>query len=231
MNYDAVIFDLFGTLIDFLSVEQYREWDRKMAVALSAPVDEFPRLWFATLHDRNAGYLPTMEEEILHVCHLLGLSPDSSSVAEAIKTRLNMHRLNLAPKPDAVPTLTALRSMGLKTGLLSDAPLDVPAIWPETPFAALMDAAVFSCEERTTKPDPALYATTCKRLGVQAERCLFVGDGGSQELTGAVNAGMTGVLVRTSYGLAFEKYAPEAKTWTGPAITALTEVFSIVRQN
>ena len=35
-----------------------------------------------------------------------------------------------------------------------------------------------------------------RRLGVKAEECLFVGDGGSDELPGAKNAGMTALQAK-----------------------------------
>jgi putative hydrolase of the HAD superfamily len=229
LRYDAVIFDLFGTLIDFLPAEDYRRSDERMAFALSAPPAAFRRLWLAALHDRNAGSLPTMEDEMLHICSRLGLAPDPTAVAEANQRRLELARLNLMPKPGAVETLSGLRSLGCRTCLLSDCPWEIPALWPETPFADLMDATVFSCDERITKPNPALYEAACSRLGVVASRCLYVGDGGSFELNGAAEFGMSPLLIRTEYGPEFIRYQPEADVWTGASISDLTEILTLVR--
>jgi putative hydrolase of the HAD superfamily len=228
LRYDAVIFDLFGTLIDFLPNEEYRKSDEQIALALSAPVANFRRLWLGTLHDRNAGNQPTMNEEVLHVCRRLGLCPDAEALAEANERRLDIMRLNLKPKMGAIETLSGLRALGCKTCLLSDCPMEIPALWPETPFADLMDAAVFSCDERITKPNPDLYEAACSRLGVIASRCLYVGDGGSFELTGAAEFGMNPILIRTAYGPEFVRYQPEADVWTGPAISDLTEILGLV---
>ena len=38
-----------------------------------------------------------------------------------------------------------------------------------------------------------MYAETCDRLGIDPTACLYVGDGGSHELSGATAAGMTAV--------------------------------------
>jgi len=54
---------------------------------------------------------------------------------------------------------------------------------------------VFSCEVGLAKPDPAIYHLAAARLGVEPAECLFVGDGGSDELSGAGAAAMTPVLL------------------------------------
>lgn len=41
------------------------------------------------------------------------------------------------------------------------------------------------------KPDAKIYHLACQRLHVVPGHALFVGDGGSDELVGATNAGMT----------------------------------------
>ena len=44
------------------------------------------------------------------------------------------------------------------------------------------------------KPDIHIYELAMRRLGVPPEICLFVGDGGSDELYGAKSAGMKTVF-------------------------------------
>lgn len=41
------------------------------------------------------------------------------------------------------------------------------------------------------KPDKQIYLLPCERLGVALEEAVFVGDGGSTELEGAAEAGLT----------------------------------------
>ena len=50
------------------------------------------------------------------------------------------------------------------------------------------DDAVFSCNVGLLKPDKQIYELAMKRLNVLPEQCLFVGDGGSNELCGAKSA-------------------------------------------
>ena len=55
MKYDAVIFDLFGTLIENFTSEGYRVVLAEMANALCLPADQFLKAWSSTIHDRMAG--------------------------------------------------------------------------------------------------------------------------------------------------------------------------------
>ena len=55
MKYSAVIFDLFGTLVQSLPSQKYRVVLQRTASALSVPRDEFAQLWFDTAHERNIG--------------------------------------------------------------------------------------------------------------------------------------------------------------------------------
>ena len=72
-RYDAVIFDLFGTLVAGLGREAYHVSLRQMAVALGAPVEEFTRLWNKeTANQRLIGALKSPEENIEYIREVLG---------------------------------------------------------------------------------------------------------------------------------------------------------------
>jgi putative hydrolase of the HAD superfamily len=96
-------------------------------------------------------------------------------------------------------------------------------VLPRLPVAPLLDACVFSVEVGMCKPDPAIYAEACRRLGVRPQECLHVGDGGSHELTGADEVGMTaGRLAATD--LAGHLTFGADSRWTGPTVTSLLDV-------
>lgn len=52
------------------------------------------------------------------------------------------------------------------------------------------DAVCLSFDEGIQKPDPAMFERCIERLGVEADACLYVGDGGSNELEAAQRLGM-----------------------------------------
>ena len=84
---------------------------------------------------------------------------------------------------------------GIKLGLISNASTSEVQAWPDSPLAEFFDVVSFSCHCGEIKPDPAIYINTLDKMAVAAEHCLFVGDGGSDEHSGAHAVGMKPVLV------------------------------------
>ena len=74
------------------------------------------------------------------------------------------------------------------------------------------------------KPDPPIYAETCRRLSVEPADCLYVGDGSDRELTGALEVGMTPVLLRVSLGDTYDSSRPDVEQWRGLAVSSLSDV-------
>ena len=58
------------------------------------------------------------------------------------------------------------------------------------------DQIVLSYEVNLQKPDVRIYQKAAGLLGVAAEECVFVGDGGSKELEGAKAAGMKAIQAK-----------------------------------
>jgi len=221
----AVIFDLFGTLVEAMRYAQYQEMLREMAGALGVPHAAFVREWEATLNLRFGGDFATIESNLEHICVLLGLEADRERLeAGALIRKKIVQPLLKSPRPEAVPTLKALRERGLKIGLITDCTPDTPERWDESPLKPHFDAPIFSSVEKMKKPDPRIYALVCTRLGVGPAECLYVGDGGSGELTGATAFGMKAVLLRTVEREDALLHRSEASTWTGPAVDSLADV-------
>ena len=61
-------------------------------------------------------------------------------------------------------------------------------------------------------------------LGVQLSDCLFIGDGGSNELTGATNVGMDAVLIRAPD----DTETGDREDWQGRRISSVAEVLTLV---
>jgi FMN phosphatase YigB (HAD superfamily) len=84
---------------------------------------------------------------------------------------------------------------GFRLALISNADTMEVAAWNDCPLAGLFDAEVFSCMVGCAKPEPAIYEKCLQLLGLSAAECLFVGDGGSNELVGARDVGMPTVFI------------------------------------
>lgn len=209
-RYTAVIFDLWGTLIDWPSNDASAALSR-MAQAVGADPSHFAKAWAAACAARWTGDL---ELSLRSVCRSLGLHPTQETVIAAITHRIQFHRSLFTPRPDALATVSALRESGHKLGLISDCSSEVPTLWASSQFAPVFDAAVFSCLVGVRKPDPRIYRIACERLMVEPRRCLYIGDGASDELAGATAVGMTAVQLRTD----------PAPPWHGQVIASLSDV-------
>ncbi len=184
MKFEAVIFDLFGTLMDDFAMSVGQTYT-ELAEVLEVPYEQFIQLWRETSEIRTAGAFQTVEASIEHVCSIMGVRVRPEQMAKAVEIRLQQTRRALEPRPDAVATLARLKDEGYKLGLLSNCSIEIPILWPQTIFAHLFDSAIFSSRERLKKPDPRIYRLTCERLGVMPEHCLYIADGENHELAAA----------------------------------------------
>ena len=231
MKYKAVIFDLFGTLVDIFDRAGYYSVLREMISILKAPHDDFVRLWQSTDEKRATGAFRTMEENLVYICRELNVPVKSSQIALAKWTKFDYVALSLAPKPGALETLAQLKAAGYKIGLISNCSTDPPVIWPRTPCAPYFDAAIFSSTSGLQKPDPRIYQLAAEKLSVKPEACLYIGDGDGNELTGAAQVGMNPVLIRNTRedsinALHSEDY--QGDKWDGAVINSLKEVLELV---
>ncbi len=226
MMYAAIIFDLFGTLVDNPSFQENHQDISQMASILSLPSESFTRFWIGTAKQRPTGIFKTTEENIRYICKALNVIVKKEQIKEVVKLRLDRTRKALQPKSDAIETLSTLKKMGFKMGLISNCSAEVPILWESTPITKIFDVAIFSCSVGIKKPDSKIYKLACKQLDVEPQNCLYIGDGDSHELTGAYQVGMDPILIRDPHQK--DLYYIDEEEWNGQKISALKEVFKFL---
>jgi putative hydrolase of the HAD superfamily len=164
----------------------------------------------------------------MRACNLLGINPKPSDIGKAAKFRYEFMERSLIPRKDAVETINQIKTKGYVTGLISDGSPEVPILWSKTPFVKIIDVPIFSCEVGIKKPDREIYPLLCDRLGVQPNECLYVGDGDSSELEGALGVGMDPVLIRVKDEDEHDRDRPLANTWKGKKISGLSDVLQFI---
>jgi len=231
MKYKAVIFDLFGTLVDEYPYEEYQSVLGQMASILKAPYDEFYRIWLQTANRRTTGVFQTLEENIEYICRELKMPISDTQLKLAKQVRFDFVVRALTPKRDALEVLSHLKSGGYRTGLISNCSLEPPIIWPDTPFAPVVDVAIFSSSVGLQKPDPRIYQLAIGQLAVKPNNCLYIGDGDSHELSGAAKVGLHPVLIRVPDEDSTDviRANVEGEEWDGLVISSLKEVLTLVR--
>jgi HAD superfamily hydrolase (TIGR01509 family) len=204
----AVVFDLWGTLID-ASAEELRALRRRTARRAGIEEERFDSLWAETYRERETG-------PILPALRAVGIADEA--LEEILAWRREVIQKALVPADGALDVLADVRRRGLRTGLITMCTQEVSELWPQTELAPLIDESVFSCEVGLAKPDPRIYELLCERLEVAPADALYVGDGANDELPGAERAGMRAVLLD----------GPSAPAWGGERIPALRELTSLI---
>lgn len=216
----AVIFDLFGTLVDAPTSQQ-----RNDAVASLARATE---LRDATLDDylttswmvRHNGTLPTVVDMAHHLITQTGSSASATTVAAAWR---EFALPRLVPDASVMGLLEDLRGAGVLVGLISDASPEIAEAWTSSSLADLVDHAVFSCTAGAVKPDPSLYGRALSALGVRPRDVLYIGDGGGDELNGAVAVGLTALRV-VRRGGADALVFGETTSWQGGVLNRVEDL-------
>ena len=229
MKYKAVIFDLFGTLIDNFIRSEYEAVLAEMADILGVPWEKFIRMWFDTFRERNTGQFTTPQANIEFICEELNIKATPRQIEQAARKRLDYTVRSMKPRPGTLEALTALRSMGYRTGLISDCSGEIPIVWSKTQLAPFFDTTVFSCVAGVKKPDPRIYKMATDRLGVVPQECLYIGDGGSNELTGASQVGMYAVLLRDPAEPADAHFIDREEEWDGPVVSSVQEILNLLK--
>jgi len=226
MKYKAIIFDLFGTLVDSYSVQGYNRLLTDMASALELPGEDFSKLWRDTTYERGIGIFKTTKESIRYICNILKISVSDENIRKCEQIRLENTRKALTPKNGAVDILKTLRGLGYKIGLITNCSAEVPLFWKNTEFSHLFDVNIFSASVGLKKPDAQIYNLACEQLGVEPNECLYIGDGDSNELSGASQLGMDAVMIRDPNEM--DPYRLVEVDWDGRKIEKLTEIMDLI---
>ena len=98
---------------------------------------------------------------------------------------------------DTLETLSHLRSMGYRIGLISNTTW--PGILHDADLARfeltdMFDVRTYSSESLYAKPHPEIFLETLATLGTQPGEAVFIGDRLHDDVSGAQGVGMRGVL-------------------------------------
>jgi putative hydrolase of the HAD superfamily len=223
LAYRAVLFDFFGTLTR--AVQRGPAHDR-VALRLGCTPEAYREALDETYAPRSVGAFGDPFAALVAIAAHAGAYPSMSALHEAYRERIDALREDTRLRADAVIVLRTLRDHGVRTAVVSDCTSELPAFWPELPIAGLVDARILSIEQRRCKPHPSMYLTAAERLSVTPDECIYIGDGGSRELTGATAVGMTAVKLAASDLADHLTFRPDE--WRGDEVPTLSDVLDRV---
>ncbi|MEW8219845.1 MAG: HAD family hydrolase [Candidatus Thiodiazotropha taylori] len=135
-------------------------------------------------------------EIVRRIAHSLDPSIPLDKVRQATDARqLRFDTALLEIEPGILSILQELKQQGFILGLISNASTGEVSAWPESPLAPLFTSVHFSCQQGVQKPDPEIYQMALAEMAITADSALFIGDGSSEEHSGAEACNIDSLLV------------------------------------
>ena len=219
----AVLFDLYGTLVPAGTNHARDAVARKVASVLGVDNESFVELYRSTFDVRTKGLLGDLADTYVELAGRLGGSPNPTQLEHAMAIRLEFARELLEPRL-AESVLFGLQSAGYQIGLVTDCSIETPLLWHSSWLHHYFDVVTFSCQLGCRKPDPRIYLSVTTEMRVSPEDCIFVGDGGSNELSGARSLGMRAIRVDEFSSCKADRNDEEVD-WDGDTIETLGDLF------
>lgn len=183
----AVIFDMYETLITLFESPVY--FSTQMAEDAGIPEEDFRQIWRATEEDRTTGKV-RVEEVVARILKEKGCFTEKK-LQRIMEKRINYKKEAFEHMhPEILPMMDGLKEAGIKIGLISNCHSEEAAVIKESILYPYFDAVCLSWEEGMQKPDRRIFERALQKLAVSAQECLYVGDGGSNELAAAGSVGM-----------------------------------------
>ena len=183
----AVIFDMYETLITHYDSPLY--FTTQMAADADIPAETFRELWGLSETERTIGKL-SFENVIRDILITTDRYSDvlhEKIVANRIATKQDCFK---HLHPEILPMLDELKQRGIKIGLISNCYSEEAVEIRNSVLYPYFDVCYLSYEQGLKKPDPEIFKRCMDELHLTAEECIFVGDGGSQELEASGSLGM-----------------------------------------
>lgn len=225
MDKTAVIFDLFGTLVDS-SPRRYlqgRSITSLMAEALQVDFSSFSEAWQAS----RVQTWQSTPDRVAWAALRAGSRAGSDRIDEATRIRLQLTQDWLQPCADVRFTLRELRGCGVPLGLISNCEIDVQETWVKCPLAEFFPAPILSCECGLRKPDQEVFQLAAEELRILPERCIFVDDRVAY-LRGAEKVGMRAIRMQWSDPEQHHHSSSGAEPWDGRQMGLLSDLLRIM---
>jgi len=201
----AVIFDLDNTLLDFMKMKDAAirsAVDAMVEAGLVVEKEEAVRAIREIYSTKGYEYQEVLDDYLRQRSGRV----DYKYLASAVVAYRRAKEASLMLYPRVNVTLMTLAKMGLKLGVVSDAPSR--EAWMRLCYLNLhhlFDAVVTFNDTRVYKPAPEPFDKICNLLEVRPDEALMVGDWPEKDMVGAKQVGMTTAFARYGDTLGVEE--------------------------
>lgn len=197
----AVVFDLDNTLVDFMKMKR-RAIEEAIPAMIDAGLEITPeyanKIIDEIYKEQGIEYQQVFDEFLRRVLQKVNYKILSAGIVAYRRAR----EAALIPYPHVYSTLNKLLKLGIKMGILSDAPSK--EAWLRLAylnFHHIFDAVVTYDDTGVRKPDPLPFRMILEKLNVAPFEALMVGDWAERDIVGAAKVGMKTAFAR--YGDTF----------------------------
>jgi putative hydrolase of the HAD superfamily len=172
MTYDAVLLDLYDTLV----WSDWTAWQGRFAARIGRTEREIARAFAATRPARSTGTLLDTEGDIAAVLEAADVEPTPDLLAELLDMEGEM-AASVRLYDDSLEVVRSLRRRDVPVVLVSNCSHNTRPIVDRLGLGDEFDAVILSFEVGAMKPDPAIYREALARVGgPDPARSVFVDD-------------------------------------------------------
>jgi putative hydrolase of the HAD superfamily len=224
----GLMFDLYDTLI-YIDQDIFNHHRDRFCSLAGASREKVSEIWAKYIQLRFNGTIVTLRDMIEILLWEINVDGSSINIDELEEIEIKALTESIGSYQGVGEMLKNLRDSGIQLALVTNASYVSKFVLEKLPWIDHFHHLVISCDVKMAKPDHAIYRYTLQQMNLSPFECLFVGDGGSLELDGAMGVGIKTVKVVQ------ERQDPSYKRSTEynfliNSITELPEVLEILNR-
>lgn len=206
----AIIFDLFGTLIDLQTDEENNVFWDKLAIYYGYSGAHYSSRELKISYQMEANRLMSEvvdtkypDIDVVQVFRALyalkGIIVDEGKLKETASIFRLLSTSYIKLYPHAKELLSYLKGSGLKVILLSNSQKSFAMNELKlTGIDEFFDGVYISSDYKVCKPDPKFFNLMLEKENLKAEECIFIGNDHLSDIAGASDVGIDSIYLHTN---------------------------------
>ncbi|PKO13535.1 MAG: hypothetical protein CVU39_18605 [Chloroflexi bacterium HGW-Chloroflexi-10] len=205
-NIEAILFDMGGTLRGSRKSTESEKQNAIVGIMKIAGVEASPVEFASLLNQRAYNYKKWAEETFIELTEeelwTKWMLPDClEPLVHQHAIELNqLYRDSINRRtvfPETKEVVINLFRRGYRLGLVSNttSSVEVPAALKELNISGCFETVILSAVIGKRKPDPSILLEAIQRMGVSAEKCVYIGDRVERDVYAAKKAGFAMTII------------------------------------